>query len=96
MAARIFMGPMETSKVFGVDDAVYARLTAERFEFDEVAYLDAFGDVGLGGGIVLVGAGGVGDYGGVELFGELAAEGGHAAVGVAGDLLVRAPCRRWL
>ncbi len=43
--------------------------------------------MGLGGGIVLVGAGGVGDDGGVELLGELAAERGHAAVGVAGDLL---------
>ena len=70
-----------------VDDAVDARLTAEGFEFDEVADLDALGDVGLGGGIVLVGAGGVGDDGGVELFGKLAAKSGHAAVGVASDLL---------
>ena len=68
MAARIFIGPMETSKVFAIDDAVDAGLTAEGFEFDEVADLDAFGDVGLGVGVVLVGAGGVGDDGGVELF----------------------------
>ena len=38
-------------------------------------------------GIVLVCAGGVGEDGGVELAGELAAEGRDAAFGVAGDLL---------
>jgi len=70
-----------------VDDPIYAGLAAEGFEFDEVAYFDAFEDVGLGGGVVPVGAVGVGYDSGVELLGELAAQGGHAAVGVAGDFL---------
>ncbi len=39
----------------------------------------------LGGGIIFVGTGGVGEDGGVELRGELAAEGGHAELGVACD-----------
>ena len=71
----------------GVDDAVYAGLSAEGFEFDEVADFDALGDVGLGVGIGLVGSGVVGYYGGVELLGELAAQAGDAGGGVAGDLL---------
>src|SRR5580698_1263349 len=70
-----------------VDDAVDPCLTTERFEFHEVADFNALWDVGLGGGIVLVGASGVGDDGGVELFGELPAQGGHTAIRVAGDLL---------
>ena len=53
----------------------------------QVADLDSFGDVGLGGRIIFVGASRVGDDGGVELFGKFAAERRHAAVGVAGDLL---------
>ena len=43
--------------------------------------------MGLGGGIVLVGTVGVGDDGGVELLGKLAAEARDAELGVARDLL---------
>ena len=83
-------------EVLGVDDALDAGLAAEALELDEVADLDAFGDVGLGGGIVLVGAGGVGDDGGVELLGELAASRGRCGWRSRARSSARRPCRRWL
>ena len=81
---------------FGIDDAVDSRLPSEGFEFHQIADLDAFGDVGLGGGIVLVGTIGVGDDGGVELFRKLADEELPCDGRSRERSSARLPCRRWL
>ena len=65
---------------FLFDDGV----AAHRFQLDRVALGDMLYQAGLGVWVSAIGAGGVGDDGGVELLAEFAAHFGDAAFGVFG------------
>ena len=86
-AIFIFIAPICDFEIVVVDFADDFRGASGGLQLDGVALGDVLYDLRLGVGVVFVGAGGVRDQGGVELFAEFAAQFGDAAFGFFGKFL---------